>query len=217
MEHTTNPLPRLIERSDDLWVFDKATGFAVHPTSDPNIPDLLTWAVEHAGAPASLSPIHRLDRETSGLVLCSPNREVIAQISAWLADSLLTKEYRALVHGHTHKSGTIKRPLKDRRGRKQRAVTRYRRLAQYGGATYLEALPASGRRHQIRRHLQGIGHAIVGDRRYRPRRPGRVTDPPRRLWLHAYRLDLPDGRSFVAELPPELQAHLDLLSSRQTG
>ena len=112
--------------------------------------------------------------------------------------------------------GIIRRPLSYGRGRTQPAVTRYRCLAVHGRFSYLEVRPETGRKHQIRRHLHGIGHPLVGDTRYRPRRFRAVPGFPGRIWLHALRLELPDGRHFEAPLPPELSAHLEVLAAGAT-
>ncbi|MEO1271051.1 MAG: pseudouridine synthase [Myxococcota bacterium] len=72
--------PRLLAQRDQLWVLYKPAGFAVHRASDRNIPDLMTWASEHLPLPKALAPIHRLDRDTSGLVLCSPDTDTRSSI-----------------------------------------------------------------------------------------------------------------------------------------
>ena len=127
--------PRLITRNGPLWVFDKPSGMAVHPTSSPEIPHLLEWAREHAGAPRELAPIHRIDRDTSGIVLCSPERETLARVGGWFADGRVDKRYIALVYGRPHKGGTIDRALSDsRRGKRLEAVTRFRRIEELGPA-----------------------------------------------------------------------------------
>jgi 23S rRNA pseudouridine955/2504/2580 synthase len=202
--------PVLLAQQDNVWVFIKPSGMAVHPTNDPSIPDLMTWA--EAQSFGQFSPIHRLDRETSGIVLCSPDAAVRGEMGAWFARGEVEKRYRALVYGATRKRGTIKKSLFDRRRRKAlEAETEYERLGVYAGFSYLDVAPHTGRKHQIRQHLQGIGHAIVGDRRYRPRKFRAVPGFPDRLWLHAYSLTLPNGWSFEAPLPHELERHLQVL------
>jgi 23S rRNA-/tRNA-specific pseudouridylate synthase len=202
--------PSLVARVGELWVLSKPSGFATHPTGE-GVPDLMTWAVAHLRAPAGLAPIHRLDRETSGVVLCAGNPKVLARYGQFFERGQAVKRYRALVHGRAHVKGVIRRPLKEGQGMLE-AITRYRKLAWYGPTTYLEARPETGRRHQIRRHLQGIGHAVVGDERYPPKRFRKVAGFPGRLWLHAYCVELPGGLRYEAPLPPELAQHLALLA-----
>ncbi len=184
----------------------------MHETGDDML-DLRTWAIRHLGAPRKLSPVHRIDRETSGVVLCAGNAETSAHYGQMFSRGQVGKRYRALVHGRAHGKGVIRRALRDRgTNQMQEAVTRYRKLAWYGPTTYLEARPETGRRHQIRRHLQGIGHSVVGDKRYPPKCFRRIARFPGRLWLHAYRIELPGGVQFEAPLPDELKNHLATLA-----
>ena len=201
----------LVTHDGDLLIFNKPAGLLVHPGEDPRLPDLMQRAIAE-GAPSGLAPIHRLDLETSGIVLASPDPELRAAIGAAFAQGQVVKRYRALVLGRTHKKGIISRDLPDaRRGRSLRATTRYRKLEWLGPTTLISARPETGRKHQIRRHLQSIGHAVVGDERYPPKQFRAVPGFPHRLWLHAASIELPDGRFFQAPLPPELEAHLALL------
>jgi len=181
--------PRVIAQDGALYALDKPHGFAAHPQGDDG-PDLVSWAAEQLGV--ALAPCHRLDRETSGVMLCATDERVRAE------------------------KGIVRRPLSDRRrGRDVPTVTRFTRRAIFGRVSLLDVRPETGRRHQIRRHLQGIGHPIVGDERYPPRRFRPVPGFPGRLWLHAVSVTLPDGRRFESPLPPELADHLALLEGRE--
>lgn len=207
--------PEVLEAKNTLWVLFKPSGMPVHATQDPKTLDLMNWAIKEAAAPPSLAPIHRLDRGASGLVLCSSDADERRHMGELFSSGQIHKVYRALVIGHTHKKGILRRPLKDARRRKKLpSVTRYRLLARYPKTSLLAVSPETGRKHQIRRHLQGMGHAIVGDDRYPPRRFTTVPGFPGRLWLHALRLELPDGRLFESPLPAELEAHLELLEEK---
>jgi len=204
--------PAVLARDGELLVLSKPSGMAVHPVAEKEVPDLLGWAGAELGAEEGLAPIHRIDRETSGLVLCSADPATRAALGDLFAQGQVDKRYLALVLGRARRKGVIRRPLRDPRRRAPlEALTRYRRLAALGPTSHLEVHPLTGRRHQIRRHLAGIGLAVVGDRRYRPRRFRPVPGFPGRLWLHAHRLELPDGRVFTAPLPAPLAEHLALL------
>ena len=182
----------------------------VHPTGADPAPDLLAWARAHAAAPASLAPIHRLDKDTSGVVLCAADPRATAAIAALFAAGRVAKTYLALVVGRPPARGRIDRPLADaRRGRPLAAATGFERLEALGGLALLALHPEHGRKHQLRRHLAAVGHPIVGDARYGLAAPPGAAPP--RLWLHALRVALPDGRRFEAPLAPELAAHLDAL------
>lgn len=201
--------PHVIARLDALFAVHKPSGYRVHPAGPSDEPDLVAWLDAESELPPETRPIHRLDAMASGLVLCSADPEVRAQVSGWLARDEAHRVYLALVHGRTHKKGVIRRPLQDaRRGRPLPAVTRYRCLDWIGAFTLLEVQIETGRRHQIRRHLQSLGHPVVGDDRYPGQRFRAVPAFPGRLWLHALGMSLPDGTTLEDPLPAELEAHL---------
>jgi 23S rRNA-/tRNA-specific pseudouridylate synthase len=159
-----------------------------------------------------VKPLHRLDVDTSGVLLCTADPVERSRVQVLFAEGGVQKTYVALVHGRTHAKGIIRRGLRDaRRKSTLEAVTRYTMLESLGFCTLVRVRPETGRKHQVRRHLQGLGHAVVGDRRYRPKRGRKVLGDPGRLWLHAARLVMPDGTVFEAPLPPELEAHLAVL------
>jgi 23S rRNA-/tRNA-specific pseudouridylate synthase len=203
--------PRVLVTDGSLWALFKPAGMLVHATAGDES-DLIHWAAGCQSGAEGLAPCHRLDKGTSGVVLCSTDPSERGAIGTHFAEGAVKKVYLALVSGRPGKKGTINRALKDgRRGRKVEARTRYRCIEELGGFALLEVAPETGRRHQIRRHLQGIGYPIVGDARYGPRRFRRVPGYPGRMWLHAASIKLPDGRLFEAPLPPELVDHLTLL------
>lgn len=205
-------IPQLLHRDADLWILHKPSGWVVHPTNDPEIPDLIGWAREELGAPSDLAPVHRIDRDTSGLVLYSADAATRGELGRHFAQAQVEKRYLALVYGSVQEKGEVRKALKDaRRGKALEALTRYEPVEDFGTSSLLSVRPTHGRKHQIRRHLQGIGHGIVGDRRYKPTLFLRIPGFPGRLWLHAAELTLPDERSFASPLPPELEEHLELL------
>jgi 23S rRNA-/tRNA-specific pseudouridylate synthase len=196
---------------DGLWFIFKPAGLASQPVADPAVDDVLNWAHTQHGLPRELAPCHRLDRATSGVLVCAISSARRADVGRWFQDSQVHKTYRALVHGRAPRGGTVSRSLHDRRrGRKMKAVTRFRRTDVFPGVTYLTVTPETGRRHQIRRHLRGLGFPIWGDARY-----GSVQEDPEgpaRLWLHAESLALPGGLRVRAGLPLELAQHLASLT-----
>jgi len=203
--------PRLLTRfGDRYYAFDKPAGMAVHPNAE-GLPDLVTWIGTQRSLPKALRPGHRLDRATSGVVLCGAGRKARAQIAAWLQGPA-TKTYLALVAGVPEADeGRLDSPLFDRRRRRALpAETVFRVRERLDGFALLELELVTGRRHQLRRHLADAGLPVVGDTRYGPKRPKRVPGFPDRLWLHAWRLGLPE-REIEAALPGELAQHLERL------
>lgn len=204
-------LPRVLQVHQDWVAVHKPSGWLVHPAGT-DAPDLIDWLDRH-GPGAGLVPVHRLDRGTSGVVLYAPRDRADALTERFRAGEV-DKTYLALVFGRTRDHGRVRRPLADaRRGRPLEAETRYETVERFERWSLVEVHPVTGRKHQIRRHLQGIGHALVGDERYRARGKPTVPAFPGRLWLHASTLAFGDV-VLKAPLPPRLQDHLALLRQR---
>ncbi len=204
--------PRILSVHGPVVAVHKPAGMQVHPANASTSLDLVSWLANEPMAPLGTAPAHRLDKSASGLVLCGATSEDRAEISGWFARGELRKIYMALCIGHAHRKGTIRRTLQDSRRRKPlKATTRYRLIEALGGFSLLRVEPETGRKHQIRRHLHGIGLPLVGDEEYRPKRFVRVPAFPGRLWLHAWKLVLPDGTELESPLPPELEANLAAL------
>jgi 23S rRNA-/tRNA-specific pseudouridylate synthase len=207
------PNPRLLTRFDDVFfAYDKPEGMAVHQNAE-GLPDLVSWLKRQRSLPRDLKPGHRLDRATSGVVLCGAGRGARAQIASWLSADH-GKHYLALVAGKPEADeGAFEAPLyDDRRGRLMEAKTVYTVRQRLEGFTLLELELVTGRKHQLRRHLADAGLPVVGDGRHGPKRPKRVPGFPGRLWLHAWKLRIGE-RVIEASLPAELAAHLELLSA----
>jgi tRNA pseudouridine65 synthase len=174
-----------------------------------------------------MSPVHRLDRGTSGLLVFARG-DALRRLGAALEARLIHKEYVALVRGVPHEKGTIDRPLRDRESGKERpAVTRYVRERVVGGHALLRVRIETGRLHQIRRHLAGIGHAVAGDTRHGHQPTNRHFAESlylARPFLHAAALTIPAaalGRPadagplrLISPLPPELALVLEALEAR---
>ncbi len=207
--------PQLLASEKGWFAIYKPAGMNVHPVAEHEGLALTTWVSQQESFPPSLMLVNRLDRATSGIVLFADGQEQCAQAHRWFAEEQVSKSYQVLVYGVTHRKGIIRRPLQDqRRKRSLPAVTRYRRVESIGPFSLLVVRPETGRKHQIRRHLQSVGHAVLGDRRYRPKKLRDVPGLPERLWLHAARLALPDGFYVECPLPVVLLAHLNLLRER---
>jgi tRNA pseudouridine32 synthase/23S rRNA pseudouridine746 synthase len=161
----------------------------------------------YLGAKAFL--VHRLDRETSGVIMFAKTAESHRLLSQQFEDRAVTKRYLALVEGHVRgRSGSIANPLRefgsgrvgvDPAGRE--ATTNWTLRERLLDVDLLEVTPITGRRHQIRVHLYSIGHPILGDTRYGHDRP---VGGARRLMLHASELDLADGLAIRAGPPADI-------------
>lgn len=209
--------PAVVAVDGDLVALAKPAGWVVHAAMPGETHDLRAWCsgpgvASRPDLPRGLEPLHRLDRDTSGVVLFAADPATRARVGRAFMDGAVRKTYLALVVGHAHKKGVVRAPLApDTGGPPQDAVTRYRLEEALGGFSLLRVMPETGRKHQIRRHLAGIGHPLVGEDRYAGPRRVRVPAFPGRLFLHAAEVELPDGRTFAAPLPPELARCLEAL------
>lgn len=167
---------RIIYRDDHLVAVDKPAGMLVHRASharDPRV--VMTFVRDELGVHAW--PLHRLDRYTSGIVLVAVTLEAARRMYALFEAGGIDKTYLAVVRGEAPARGRIDEPLDGKA-----SVTEYERVAAAGGHSLLRVHPRNGRRHQIRRHLHGVGLPIVGDPNYGE------AGPDERLGLHAVRL-----------------------------
>lgn len=214
---------RLVFEDEHLMVVDKPAGVVVHPARG-NWSGTLAQALATHGAVGGEAGragiVHRLDRDTSGLLVVARSEEVHRALKAAIAARTVTREYLALVDGRPPaRSGTIDAPLgRDRRVRTRmssdtdmpRAAVTHFEIAEALGATTLLCIRLeTGRTHQIRAHLQAIGHPVVGDPDY----GGAGGLGLERQFLHAARLafDHPVTGEAVdvrSPLPPDLEAAL---------
>jgi len=222
LDAAAQPATALCIVDEDAWlaIVDKPSGMVVHPAPghpDGTLADALkdrgtTWSLLGGSERAGI--VHRLDRDTSGLLVVAKTEAAHRNLAKQLSDRSLGRTYWALVHGGFREdTGTIDAPIarhpRDRRrmaivegGRE--AITDFRVVERLSGATVLEVSLRTGRTHQIRVHLASIGHPIVGDSVY-----GRPDPDLRRPALHAMRLRLRhpgDGseRSYESPIPDEL-------------
>jgi 23S rRNA pseudouridine1911/1915/1917 synthase len=224
-EPAGEPIPlTIIYRDEDVIVVDKSAGLTVHPApghpSGTLVNALLALDPGLVALRDRMRPgiVHRLDRDTSGLLVVARNEHARADLTRQLKQREVSKTYLALVQGVPRPpQGTIEAPIaRHPRNRKKMAViaggreaeTRYRLREEIDGLALLEVEPVTGRTHQIRVHLAAIGHPVVGDSVY-----GKRSEIVGRQFLHAWRLafDLPSsGRrvEFESPLPVDLRAAL---------
>ena len=200
--------PRLLTHRDGLAFVCKPAGMPTHRNAE-GVPDLVGWLLEQGKLLRRTRPVHRLDRDTSGVLLCA-ERPQRAAASAWFEAGEVEKTYLAMVHGRVHATGTITAPI-DGQPATTEVVLVESLLAAGRPLSLVSLTPRSGRRHQLRRHLLHIRHPILGDRRYQSRRASPVDGAPDRLWLHAARLAVPGRPPVEAPLPAVLSEHLSML------
>jgi len=229
-EFVPEPVPFAVALAlDEVLVIDKPPGVVVHPGAGNKQGTLAHGLAHRFPELVELGPdhrwglVHRLDRDTSGLMLVARSAEMHRFLQQELEKRRVGRTYRALAAGQfAAATGTIEAPIgRDplrptrmaivREGRPAR--THYRRLAEWDELTLVEISLETGRTHQIRVHFASIGHPLVGDTTYAEAAVDRGN--PGRVWLHAVRLQfaLPDGREHIVEspLPADLQAALDAL------
>lgn len=221
------PIPVIFE-NDDVLVLDKPAGMVVHPAAGHSQGTLINAAlalapeIEGVGGERRPGVVHRLDKDTSGIILMAKND----QAQHWLQDQFrlrkVNKIYWALVDGHPPTpEGRIEAPIgRDTSHRKRMAivqaakgrsaVTIYRSLERFPDHELIEAHPVTGRTHQIRIHLAFIGCPVAGDTLYGHQH---VSIAIPRFFLHALRLTvtLPgetSPRTFESPLPPDLKSVL---------
>jgi 23S rRNA pseudouridine1911/1915/1917 synthase len=231
----------VVHEDDALLVVNKPAGLVVHPGHGCREGTLVNallgrgTSLSPRGAPDRPGIVHRLDRETSGLLIVAKTEPAHAALSAAFSRREIRKRYEALVWGHPDpEDGVIEQRIGRSRanpvkmavhGRGSReAVTRYSTREHLTGFSLLTLRPETGRTHQLRVHLQSVHHPIVGDTRYGGRMWKGVQDPTKRdalkrfsrLALHASRLAFEHpatGReiAFSAALPEEFEALLQIL------
>jgi len=156
-------------------IFDKPSGVAIHPKKLANTKSLLDDVRLLFGNEANL--VHRLDKETSGLVMASKNKFSESILKRAFQDKEIKKKYLALVKGEINQQITIKKPIAVNKDENikvkvlihpegKESVTIIKPIKKIGNNTLVECIPLTGRQHQIRVHLYSIGHPIVGDPLY---------------------------------------------------
>jgi 23S rRNA pseudouridine1911/1915/1917 synthase len=219
----------VVYEDDDLLIVDKPAGLVVHPAPghwQGTLVNALLARGDHYGGIAGVARpgiVHRLDRDTSGLLVVARNDAAQQSVMAQLKARRVRKTYLALVHGSVGAEvGRIEAPIgRDPKDRKRMAVvpdgrpatTGYRVTERFHDWTLLELDLVTGRTHQIRVHLAALGHPVAGDAVYGTGIARRGPDGLHRLFLHAWRLELvsPTSARLVrvsAPLPEALESVL---------
>ena len=221
--------------SADVIVVNKPAGLVVHPGAGNTSGTLASGLIhrypelQQLGTENRWGLVHRLDRDTSGLLLVARSSQMHSYLQAELTARTIGRTYLALTSGRLHAAtGTIDAPIGRDPLRPTRmalvqdgrpARTHYRRLAEWEECALVEVQLETGRTHQIRVHFAAIGNGLVGDAAY-----GRgllVPGNPGRVWLHAMKLrfTLPDGEvhEIESDLPADLVRSLQALGEPAIG
>lgn len=224
----------IVFEDTNMLVLDKPTGLAVHYDGRTEELTLVDWLLEHypdirgVGEPMTLQNgmvierpgiVHRLDRDTSGIIIVAKTQEAFLHLKQQFHDRLAEKEYRAFVYGlvkddmgvidlaigRQKSNPTLWSATRGAKGNLREARTEYKTLACSPAASALALFPKTGRTHQLRVHCKAINHPIIHDKLYAPKREPLLGFS--RLALHAFALTitLPTGAvtRFEAPLPDD--------------
>ncbi|HEY7674930.1 MAG TPA: 23S rRNA pseudouridine(1911/1915/1917) synthase RluD [Burkholderiales bacterium] len=223
----------VIHEDDDILVLNKPAGLVVHPGSGNWRGTLLNALLHHCTKLSALPRagiVHRLDKDTSGLLVVAKTLRAQTDLIRQLQARTVKREYLAVVRGRVAAGGEMSAPVgRDPRNRVRMAVvqtgrpalTRYKVARRFADATLLECSLATGRTHQIRVHMQALGHPLLGDPVYGGGRRSRLHSLPiGRQALHASRLEFVHPVSgarmrFVAPVPKDFAALLDALENER--
>ncbi|HEL1558072.1 TPA: RluA family pseudouridine synthase [Streptococcus suis] len=218
----------IVYQDEDVAVVNKPQGMVVHPsaghTSGTLVNALLYHVKDLSGINGVLRPgiVHRIDKDTSGLLMIAKNDDAHTKLAAELKDKKSLRKYWAIVHGNLpNDRGVIEAPIgrseKDRKkqavtAKGKEAVTRFQVLERFGDYTLVELTLETGRTHQIRVHMAYIGHPVAGDEAYGPRK----TLKGHGQFLHARTLGFTHPKTgevvaFTAEAPAIFQDTLEYL------
>ncbi|MEX0940237.1 MAG: RluA family pseudouridine synthase [Candidatus Babeliales bacterium] len=210
----------------DFFIINKPAGVIVHkPSTKSNKLTLVDWLMFHAqelanvGHPERPGIVHRLDKDTSGLMIVPRNNYAHNIFSDMFKNRQIKKTYLAIVQGHPDPKGIIDLPIgRDPVTRNKMTVngikarpskTNYKVIEYLKDATLVEAYPVTGRTHQIRVHFNAIGHPLIGDQLY-----GKKSKHIKRHALHATQLSFTYNNNlfnFTSEMPQDLRNLVDTL------
>ena len=229
VEYVAEDIPlEIVYQDEDVAVINKPQGMVVHPSAGHTSGTLVNALMYHikdlSGINGVLRPgiVHRIDKDTSGLLMIAKNDQAHVALAAELKDKKSLRKYWAIVHGNLpNDRGVIEAPIgRSEKDRKKQAVTakgkpaltRFQVLERFGDYTLVELQLETGRTHQIRVHMAYIGHPVAGDEVYGPRK----TLKGHGQFLHARTLGFTHPRTgevleFTAEAPAIFQETLDKL------
>jgi len=237
--------PKIIFENEDYIILEKPAGLLVHQTEKEEKDTLASWLIENYPQIAGVGEqkyragiIHRLDRDVSGIMVVCKTQKMFSHLKEQFQKRLIFKEYLALVHGKIEKDeGKIDLPIgRSRQSGKmaahpkarggyleetdKNALTKYEVISRFTNYTLLKVNIKTGRTHQIRVHLNAVGHPAVGDKLYKIKRFWQVwKKKPKidRIFLHSVRIGFKDlndiWQEYSSQTPDELQKFIDELKN----
>jgi len=219
----------VIYEDNEMIVVNKPAGLLTHGTKDEHKETLVNQVLAYLHRKGQLeskrfspSPVHRLDRNTSGLVIFAKSGEIIRSLSMNIHGHQIEKWYLAIVKGVVASSGEVTASLDRENGIRtvvdtegKPSTTIYTPLVSRDGTTVVQIQLVSGRTHQIRAHFSYIGHPLLGDVKYGGGRPIKDSHEVHQ-WLHAWKIKIPDGRNLVAPIPVPFREKLQQLGYNQS-
>ena len=225
--------PEVIYEDENVVALSKPAGLLMHGEDKDGKETLADWLVVQYPEVSTVGDkplerpgiVHRLDRDTSGVILIARNQEYFIYLKSLFKERGIRKTYRVIVSGVPKEiSGVIDSPISLKPGTVKRtvhkgkmikpAITEYKVLKELGDYAYLEISPKTGRTHQIRVHLASIGHPVVGDKLYGSKKD---NSGALRQMLHAYslELELEPGKAIKlqADLPEDFEKILKNLEN----
>lgn len=217
----------ILYEDQDLIIVDKTAGILIHPTIEA--PDRITLVcLLERHFRARIFPVHRLDRNSTGVMVFSKSPQMAASLQSQMNGKGFYKEYLTLVRDHFPSCVVSERSLTGASGEKQEALTSFHPFYFFEKSTLLKAIPITGRRHQIRRHLAHLGHHIIGDSTYGKGKINRYYREKfglEHMFLHSCRLSFFHPRThekcdIYCPLPQNLKrlmASLPIFTPNNTG
>jgi 23S rRNA pseudouridine955/2504/2580 synthase len=218
----SQPKIDILFEGDGLLVINKPAGLAVHEGKTVSKQNSVLGILESQYRERGIKPqlVHRLDKDTSGLLLVTANRKTTTELESFFESGKVDKEYLCLVAGRLQTNeGEIDFPLPGRDGRPVRALTRFRVVKRFSGVTLVRVAIETGRLHQIRLHFAKLGYPVVMDDQHGDfgfNKRFRKEYGLKRQFLHAEKLRLNYAgkrREWTAPLGNDLQRTLRLLEN----
>lgn len=182
----------IVYEDEHIFIINKSSGILVVPTpkgETNTLTDILNQELDRRGALANAYPCHRIDRETSGLIIYAKGKSIQEAMMEQFKKHLVKKTYIAFVHGTVRKnSDTLQGNVYNKKKRKRELmITKFRVIERRRDFTIVEVEPVTGRTNQIRIHFKGLGHPLVGESVYAFRKDFKLRF--KRVALHAKALE----------------------------